>query len=132
MTNNIPQNTVELANKYGEKIDSALQQLSAKLGLGIDHFWPVLVEQQRLEGLIDIFTWLTLAFLTYSLFRASKKTPGELFGGPNPTKKDFYYILGSVFCIFLGLSFLLGAARSFSKTFNPQYHALVDIAQTIK
>ncbi len=132
MTNNIPQNAVELADKYGEKINSALEQLAAKVGVGVDHFWPVLVSQQKMEGIIQISTWIVITLITSFLFLYSYKRQETLFGESNITRKDISFLFGLMLSIFLSLSFLLETRGSITKVINPEYYALQELSRLVR
>lgn len=133
MTNNIPQNTVELADKYGEKINSALEQLAAKVGVGVDHFWPIVVEQQRMEGIFLASCWLLMGILIFFLLRKSSKMPQELFGEKDFTKKEAYFIIACILSFFfLFIPLLIDGYVVFTKIVNPEYHALERVAKMIK
>ncbi len=41
----------ELTQDIIGKVESALNAIAAKIGVGIDHFWPIFVRQQIIEGI---------------------------------------------------------------------------------
>lgn len=129
MTNS-PQNTVELLDKYGEKVSVVLHQLADKIGVGIDHFYPVFVKQQYVEGIF--FFALTLLFIVFviGLFNFQKKR--SFFEGEKPNLRFFTTITGFVVSFGIVIALTSVGPEAFSKIFNPEYAAIKEITSLIK
>lgn len=108
----------ELAVKVSEVIDV----ISAKLGVGVEYFWPIFVRQQSLRAIIAIvgfvFSCVLLSCSAYLFYWADKKgREGIVF---------ISIVFGVISLIaFCGLG--VEAIMSFPRILNPEYYALQSI-----
>lgn len=119
-------------------VDKWLEVVAEKLGLGIEHFWPIIVRQQVIEGLITIafffvcvtiFLWL----MRKVLILREKWDPNN----PKWTEEETKYFICSIFAAtFFILSFAvivsIIADNAITHIINPEYHAIMDIGKTLK
>ncbi len=129
MTNS-PQNTVELIDKYGEKVTGVLQQLAEKIGVGIDHFYPVFVKQQQLEG-ISFFA-LILLFVFIAVLSLKFRRDSDFLKNDEPSLRLFTTIFGLAVCIGILITLTSSGITCFSQIFNPEYNAIKEITNLIK
>lgn len=132
MTNNIPQTAIEFADKYGAKINSALEQLSAKIGVGVDHFWPILVAQQKTQGFIQLGTCLGFTLILLTFYIWVKRIESKYEDSRDMTFKGvMLFILIVASFIFL-MAVSVNLAEMIGKIINPEYYALKDVALMIR
>lgn len=130
-------NTVGIINKAGEKLDGYIAVLAEKAGMATDHFWPVLVRQQIIEGIASGFLAIIAGILSYLLY---KKGQSIIFNENDTrveknSKSDKYTILNGLALVF-GVLFLMFCGRFFfiglSQILNPEYAALQEVIKMIK
>lgn len=107
--------------EVSDKIENALTIMAEKLGVASDHFYPIVVEQQAIEGWIGI--WLSvpifivaLVLTLIALSEVKRNGSGIVF-----IMSIIAYIIGGVI-----LSTTLG------QILNPEYYALMEIKDFIK
>ena len=110
------------------KVERALQVLAEKLGVGIDHFWPLAVRQQLLEGGISLGLWVGLVVLTLGL----------LYFVVVCVKRAQWLVAVTLFGVagILGLLSMIGAAaggvETLTQLLNPEYAALESVMDMVK
>ena len=60
-------NTLEVIQTFGNKIDSYIQIAAEKGNQTVEHFWPIMVRQQSIEGWTFIIGF-SLIILIYYFF----------------------------------------------------------------
>lgn len=106
------------------KVETALSVVADKVGVASDHFYPILVKQQYMEGFIDLGIGAVLLllsiFLSGVLWLLIRDKDGETV---------FPVIVITFITILFGISFfgsgLLGVM-------NPEYYALKEIMEVVK
>ncbi len=102
-----------------EKVSSVLAKIAEQVGVGVDHFWPMLVRQQLIEAWTPIVA-LVLLVVPAAVFirRAVRETHG-----------DYTFI----FAMATGVLTLIAAGavlfESIPRFLNPEYYALKEILQ---
>lgn len=104
-----------------ERVDAAISAVAEKLGQGADHFWPILVKQQVVEGAIGL-TLICLFLLTFPpLFLTG------IFRGwidDDMTPRGAATVASGMTTVF-GMIFVLATVTdAVTKITNPEYHAL--------
>ena len=123
--------TTELVDKYGEKISNAIEQLAAQIGVGVDHFWPLFVKQQMIDGWINLLTPIIL-ILVSSVYLVLTRNKWE-----DKTKDDISWqgvggiIIGFVLAISIVFSFVHGTT-AVKQIINPEYYAIKEITEMIR
>ena len=124
-------NTVNANLAYvGEKVDSLFTALSAKIGVASDHFWPIFVKQQQIEGVTILLFVVIGVFLSFVLFKLAKK-----IGKADILNEDLYIPLYVFSIVFGGISILylfIDGPDSVGKIINPEYSALKEIGALFK
>lgn len=127
-------NTVQVVTEFGNKLDSYVSVLATKAGMAAEHFYPVLIRQQVIEGwssIILALIGLVGCVLAFSLLSKSlTKDPGDM-----TPKRIFSAICGAIFGIILFLITFInigGLATSVAKINNPEFYAVRYLVQMVK
>lgn len=121
-------NELQVIEKYGDKAINALQSLADKAGQSVDHFYPIFVKQQMIEGSINLsmITFLIVFGMVVLLRNKDVWTDNEV------SFKCLVTILGAFsFCIG-ALLMLLAGANIISQIINPEFAAVKQIMTMIK
>ncbi len=129
----------ELTTEIVGKVESALNTLAAKIGVGVDHFWPLFVRQQFIEGV----SWVSLiavglVILVGSLITMKiiwPKCKWEYDGSP-VSPVGLFFIIFAAISILLFLILTIGASINadniVSHLVNPEYQAFQDLMKMVK
>jgi len=116
------ENRIELEQKVVEVLDT----IALKLGVGVDHFWPILVEQQYVEAMRGpsfFIVGVLILIATYVYGNKLKTNITESLPGTAG------FIFGSGFLV-VGL--LSSVTKSIPQIINPEYYALKEIMDLLK
>jgi len=132
--NEVSKEVLKRFDTVGEKIELVIKTLAEKIGVGAEHFWPVFVKQQYVEGVSSIITWIIpiivgsiISYIFYKFHVIEKEK-----------NKGYYedgYAFSCGFSIVVTLMILIIALFRISyaipKIFNPEYSALRDIIEMV-
>jgi len=107
------------------KVDAVLNAIAAKIGVGIDHFYPILVNQQYINGafwLVGFIIGLVLVFIGARLVKKYHNNEYDYFG--NAIFGGFMTVIFSG----LSLGFLY---KTIICLFNPEYAVITNILKLI-
>ena len=114
----------------GEKVDSLFTALSAKIGVASDHFWPIFVKQQQIEGITPLVFMTIGILLSFILFKlANKMRKADI------SNDECYMPLYIISIVIVGISvmwFFIGGSDCVGKIINPEYSALKEISNLFK
>lgn len=131
-------NEIELIS---EKISMAFSTLSEKAGVATDYFWPILVRQEFLTGLVSLITWLLFTGGSlYILYRIRREKFIEGSEDPTTSWPTKYLFIAIVFGIALFFTFCKalissgddGMVNWIGRIYNPEYYAFKNIITLIK
>jgi hypothetical protein len=132
-------NTVQIVQEFGNKLDGYITTLSSKLGVAADHFWPVFVKQQTIEGwMIVVGTVLVLIGAILFLLMAVKNTEKACSNDDGSWKAAATCGIGWAGGIVLATIFLCSAfgpngfSSAVSKIANPEYSAVQALVRMVK
>jgi len=120
---------------WEQKAVDAIDAVAAKIGAGANHFYPILVKQQVIEGLQS----LALALILFSIagvlifvgFKNAKKFKSEKIRPHDLTSPRATFIntmlISSIVFIIIGCQHV-----HLTMILNPEYHALKDILGMFK
>ena len=111
---------------WEQKAVNALDAIAEKLGMGVDHFWPMFVKEQVISGVAWMLFGVLLLIIAGVSFIKIKRAYKE--DGLCTTKVIGYEVL-LPFCLILGT---LCITANFSKILNPEYHALRSVMKMMK
>ena len=99
--------------------------LAQKAGVAADHFYPVIVKQQVIEGcfffaIVGIMT-LVATILTIATVRKDWSDYGDL------TKEGLGFIIAMALYFLVLIAFGVNGVHATSQVFNPEYYAVKDI-----
>lgn len=126
-------NTVAVVNQLGQKLDDYISVIAAKAGVAAEHFWPVLVKNQVIEGwsgiflaVISVLALLTSIWLVYRNIddddrMDSKQTVGVVVG----------FITGIIFFVITCIR-VSDVGENVAKINNPEYHAIQSLVRMVK
>lgn len=126
-------NTVAVVTDFGNKLDGYIAVLAEKAGVAADHFWPVLVQQQVIEGWggVGLFG-LVIVVLTAAIWLLVKSLPSE--GECNP--KQFVGCVVGAICgvifFFLTCANVSTMPANITKICNPEFHAMQSLVRMVK
>ncbi len=109
-----------------ESLQSALQSLATQAGLAADHFWPILVRQQIMEGVLFYCAFVLSLGIFLILFREAK---------PHFDEKELHHTETAVLISVIPLFVLSvgGFAKGLAlHPFNPQFYALKELAHMLR
>jgi len=106
-----------------EKVENAIAILADQLGMASDHFYPIIVQQQLIEGWIYVGICVPLFFIGLVLFAIG-------LGGKDRGTEDgnWAVFIGLVFYVIAGIV----CASNLAQIINPEYYALMEIKSFIK
>lgn len=128
----------QLVEKFGDKLDHYITALASKAGVAADHFWPIFVKQQMIEGIYAGCLWcmgllIAISALTIAMLNNPYSSDEQAKQHPNALPKT---IIG--FIVFATLTSICAIAaidvgqEIISKTFNPEYHAVQSLVNMVK
>jgi len=106
-----------------EKMELAITTMSDKIGVGADKFYPIIVEQQYINGWVHI--WLAVPILIIATVLILM---GFIERKDNPESSNWAFFIG---VIFYGL-FIAIFGGNLTHILNPEYYAFMEIANLIK
>jgi len=106
-----------------DKVENALGIMAEKLGMASDHFYPILVKQQLIEGWVHMGITIPLFIIGGLLFLIGlgKEHRGDEEG-------NWAVFIGLIFYVIASLIF----AGYLTQILNPEYYALMEIKSFIK
>ena len=123
--------TTQVINKFGEKLDQYLVVLASKVGVAADHFYPIFVRQQVISG-ISTLLFLALGIIVSTLFIRWAITNLKFNTSAAETKSMFGFFAGIAIAIIVVLNIVIGGSDCVSKICNPEFHALQSLVQMVK
>ena len=108
----------DTVTEVSTKIENALTIMAEKLGVASDHFYPIVVEQQVIQGWIYIWTAIPLFIIASILFIIGFS---ELKARSEGAGWAFFIGL-----IFYGV-FVAVIGTNLAQILNPEYYALMEI-----
>lgn len=133
-------NTVQVIESFGTKLDTYITALASKAGVAADHFYPIFVTQQRIEGITSLACWVILAVITVFVIRFSlknislandkEKSYGEQ--GTAEIKSIVSGIAGAGSALILLISFGSSSTATIGKIINPEYTAVQSLVKMVK
>lgn len=129
----VPTTTVQLVDKFGDKLDQYINALASKAGVAAKHFYPIFVRQQRITGIFELslmFIGIVLSILLFLMAWIFSKN-NEKYGGEGKTTLS---TIGAIFLIIVtGIGMAAqGRSDSIGKVFNPEYNAVQCLVQMVK
>lgn len=123
---------VPVANKIVDKVESALQAMSAKMGIASEQLWLVLIKQAYVSALINgiiVVAILTgiLIWYKYTLFW-SRKMKNDGWDKEGWTGILIISVIGGVMG-FIGIT--VNTINAIQNYINPEYFALKEILKVI-
>jgi len=111
---------------WEQKASTALDAVAAKLGAGVDHFWPLFVREQVIQG----YTCLLMIFLFWFVYIFVILVCVKF-----KNKLNEFAIIIPVFIGLIGFAFsstVLIDQKVIGKILNPEYHALKEVTGLMK
>ena len=109
-----------------DKVAEVLKQLAQQLGTTVERLWPVLVEQQRIQGIIGVCMFATalptLGIVLYCLRRSPWVNEDGL-----PTLRA----VGLISMVVTSLLFASILSQLITQIVNPEYWALRDLMKMV-
>jgi hypothetical protein len=116
-------------------VDGYISVLANKAGMAAEHFWPVLIQQQVIEGWWGIALFLILLIGFVSAFRLLfRNLPADITIEVSP--KQFVCILvGAVVGVLLFIGMCLNLSdvgNNIARIKNPEYYAIKSLVDMVK
>lgn len=99
-----------------------LKQLGEKMGTTGEHLWTVLIKQQPINSLIDVFSISVLTLISWKLYQWVKTQENIMDHPVLP-----FLFCWVIFCLILYLSFIFCLPTIIAGFFNPEYSAMQDL-----
>ena len=129
MTNNIVTNSVDPNLVYiGDKLDGAIASISTKLGVAADHFWPVLVKKQYLDGIalsISILIPILLCLICWVVVYCRRKIQKE--GNYDDIIYWIFFFGGALLTVISMCGIICNIGYIINKIYNPEAVALIEL-----
>lgn len=135
-------NTVQLIESFGKKMDGYFSALAAKAGVATDHFYPLFVRQQTIEGIITLIALTIGVVITILMFKMALKNVDNNYDGYSRNnhqgeaakfaKTVIGFVLGSVFTLLLIIMIGTDGMTTVGKLLNPEYYAVNSLVQMVK
>ena len=135
-------NTVQLIESFGKKMDGYFSALAAKAGVATDHFYPLFVRQQSIEGITTLISLTILLVIVVLLFRMALKNVDNKYNGYSNNndageamkfaKTLIGFILGAVLTLLLIITIGTDGMTAIGKLLNPEYYAVNSLVQMVK
>lgn len=128
-------NTVQVLTDFGSKLDSLVNALSAKAGVAADHFYPMFVNQQVIDGWSGIvYTIFSVIFCVMALQLLSKSLPSDEDRYAS-NRQCFGMVVGGILgCVFAVMTLinLAETKDNVCKIYNPEYYAVQKLVQMVR
>lgn len=111
-----------------QKAIEILDAIAAKLGTGVDHFWPLFVQEQLIQGRIGLLSGLAILLATGFGARFMWLHISKCDDDMDRTLGKFILCLCALVFTSMGCVTLLGA----EKLINPEYHALKAVLEMVR
>lgn len=133
-------NTVQILESLGTKVDGYIATVAGKLGQTAEHFWPLFVKQQQIEGYGFFAIWGILLIVAFALYLIVYiKRDKEFFVNNGdyptikfPTIKFFSCFAAIVLSIGLMVNIFSGGKENLCKILNPEYAAFKEVVSMVK
>lgn len=127
-------NTVAAVTAFGNKLDGYIAVLADKVGVAADHFWPVLVQHQVIEGWGGVGTLLiSILGLLMAVKILIRFLPGEQDNNFSP--KQFVGTTAGISSVILFISVCINASElpnNVGKIVNPEFSAVSSLITMVK
>ncbi len=129
-------NTVQVINEFGSKLDSYMSVMATKIGVATDHFYPVVVQQQQIDGYIGIgqlVISMTIFLISIRRFTSSlsDNKDEKQISDRNLFKVIASFVFGIVFGI-LTLTNLMDFKNNVGMVYNPEFYAFKQLVTMVK
>ena len=128
-------NTVQVIEKFGEKLDQYLGALANQAGVAADHFYPVFVRQQAVEGWAAILIFLLLSTVAFFLLKMGVKympTVESVWKNSNEVKSISGFTSGGILGLVLLITLLVEGTTVLGKVVNPEYSAVKSLVEMVR
>ncbi len=119
----------DLGKEVLERVDTVFAKLAEQAGVAQDHFWPLFVRQQVIEGIwffsvISVVVIISIGLILWGI-RLVKKAS-------EPDSEYSVLFIGVVFLLMCFLSCLINGGDKLSRILNPEYAAVRELMRMIK
>lgn len=130
----------QLVEKFGNRLDSLITTLATKAGVATEHFYPIFITQQRIEGISNLCLMIIGIFIAVSLLifgfkNASIHTSSEYNSKEEHNAEPrmiFGFVAGIIFSIIVSIAIMAGFTETIGQISNPEYHAIQSLVQMVK
>jgi hypothetical protein len=109
--------TIGLEQKAVELLDA----MANKLGVGVDHFWPLFVREQMVSSWLAIGASILIILISIVIFVIGIRT-----------KDDEAKVFCVIISILLNVPPIIIMCNNLPVIFNPEYHALKALMEMMK
>ena len=126
-------NTVQVVEKFGEKLDEYLGALANQAGVAAEHFYPIFVRQQTIEGFVGLVLILLFSIVVFVFLRMGFNNIVN-FQNDNAAgiKCPLGFIGGVVLTIILLCILLNDGSTVVGKIVNPEYFAVKSLVEMVR
>ena len=126
-------NAVQVIETFGNKLDHYINALASKAGVAADHFYPIFVHQQTIEGVFAIVSLIGAGIGAALCFRMAIKNLGAKYSEEDKSAKSVLgFILGAVLTLGFVIGFTSVGQQSVSQLINPEYYAVQNLVHMVK
>jgi len=122
-------NQVQLIEQFGSKIDGYVQVMANKAGVAAEHFWPVFIKQQQVEGIYTLIIIGVIALVGIGLLFYNRKQ--SFINDDNFPNLRLFTLIGGVILLILAL-FTTDGKIAITQITNPEYSAIMKVVEMIK
>ena len=101
--------------------------------MAADHFYPIFVHQQTIEGVFAIVSLIGAGIGAALCFRMAIKNLGAKYSEEDKSAKSVLgFILGAVLTLGFVIGFTSVGQQSVSQLINPEYYAVQNLVHMVK
>lgn len=131
-------NTVQVIEKLGDKLDGYITTLSSKLGIAVDHFFPIFVQQQKVDAVSFVIGVIVFTIISVFLLKMGFKNVDTANEYRNPQQNSAFaksivgFILGGAILLVVVIATGCEFSNVIGKFMNPEYYAIESLIKMVK
>lgn len=119
----------EVSREALAKVEAIFASLAEQMGVATEHFWPLFVRQQLIEGIVGVVSIFIANAVGVSLALQLRKVDRK---GPHEDPRAFVGAIGVGVILVALAGTVIAMPTLASNIFNPEYAALKDVIEMVK
>jgi hypothetical protein len=115
------------------KVEALFNKLGEQIGVGAEHFWPIMVRQQQWTGIIGSIAMVGAFALAVALFVFWCRKLAKLEWNPDANPGiTIAFVFTGIAVIGIAIAIFVCASCGITMIFNPEYWALEDLIERLR